>query len=127
MLGWIRDKMILFQSAPRGGRFFASNLTIVGNDTLTCNDPCAPGGDYSTTVGNGSWDNTHTFDLSNKGKRLGREPSTLVQCAQRTNGSLRGWGPTPLGFPHTMLSVNMVKDNMQLAFIETNREIRTSI
>ncbi len=36
----------------------------------------------------------------------------------------------PLGFPHTMLSVKMVKDNMQLVFIEklfTNREIGTSV
>jgi hypothetical protein len=38
--------------------------------------------------------------------------------------------PAPLGFPHTMLSVERVKHNMQLAFIEklfTNREIRTSV
>ncbi len=37
--------------------------------------------------------------------------------------------PPPLGFPHTMLNVKRVKDNMQLAFIEklfTNREIGTS-
>jgi hypothetical protein len=36
----------------------------------------------------------------------------------------------PPGFPHTMLSVKKVKDNMQLAFIEkifTNREIETSV
>jgi hypothetical protein len=36
----------------------------------------------------------------------------------------------PLGFPHTMLSVKRVKDNMWLAFIEnlfTNREIGTSV
>ncbi len=39
-------------------------------------------------------------------------------------------GAHPLGFPHTMLSVNRVKDNMQLAFIEklfTNREIEISV
>jgi hypothetical protein len=38
--------------------------------------------------------------------------------------------PPPLGFPHTMLNVKKVKDNMQLAFIEklfTNCEIRTSV
>ncbi len=37
---------------------------------------------------------------------------------------------TPLGFPHTMLSVKNVKDNMRLAFIEklfTNREIGTNM
>jgi hypothetical protein len=38
--------------------------------------------------------------------------------------------PLPLSFPHTMLSVKRVKDNMRLAFIEklfTNCEIRTSV
>jgi hypothetical protein len=38
--------------------------------------------------------------------------------------------PPPPGFPHTMLSVKKVKDNMRLAFIEkffTNREIGTSV
>jgi hypothetical protein len=122
--------MILLESTLGGGRFFASSSTIAGNSASICNNPCAPGGDYSTAVGNGSWDNTHTSDSSNRGKKLGREPNTLVQCTQRTNGSLRSWAPTPLGFPHIMLSVKLVKDNMQLAFIEkffTNREIGTNI
>jgi hypothetical protein len=38
--------------------------------------------------------------------------------------------PPPSGFPHTMLSVKRVKDNMLLAFIEkffTNREIGISV
>ncbi len=38
--------------------------------------------------------------------------------------------PPPLGFPHTMLSVKRVKDNVRLAFIEkftTNREIGTKV
>jgi hypothetical protein len=38
--------------------------------------------------------------------------------------------PPPLGFPHTMLSVKRVKDNMWLTFIEklfTNHEIGTSV
>jgi hypothetical protein len=38
--------------------------------------------------------------------------------------------PPPPGFPHTMLSVKGVKDNMRQAFIEklfTNREIKTSV
>jgi hypothetical protein len=38
--------------------------------------------------------------------------------------------PPPLSFPHTMLNVKRVKDNMWLAFIEkffTNREIGTSV
>jgi hypothetical protein len=40
-------------------------------------------------------------------------------------------GAPPLsGFPHTMLNVKMVKDNMRLTFIEkffTNREIETNV
>ncbi len=38
--------------------------------------------------------------------------------------------PPLLGFPHTMLSVKKVKDNMRLAFIEklfTNHEIKTNV
>ncbi len=38
--------------------------------------------------------------------------------------------PPPLGFPHTMLSVKHMKDNMRLAFIEklvTNHEIRINM
>jgi hypothetical protein len=38
--------------------------------------------------------------------------------------------PPPPGFPHTMLNVKRVKDNMRLTFIEklfTNREIGTSV
>jgi hypothetical protein len=155
MLGWIREKMAIQKSAPGGGRFFASNSTVVGNGALACNNPCSIGEDCSTVIGNGSWDNAHTSDLSSKGERLGGEPSTLVQRAQRMVGAQMaklvvlqlvqsigarstmkgpinqeaGAPPFP-GFPHTMLSVKMVKDNMQLAFIEkfsTNREIRTNL
>jgi hypothetical protein len=38
--------------------------------------------------------------------------------------------PPPSGFPHIMLSVKRVKDNMRLAFIEklfTNHEIEISV
>jgi hypothetical protein len=38
--------------------------------------------------------------------------------------------PPLLGFPHTMLSVERVKDDMRMTFIEkffTNREIRTNV
>jgi hypothetical protein len=38
--------------------------------------------------------------------------------------------PPPPSFPHTMLSVKMVKDNMRLAFIEklfTNRKIGINV
>jgi hypothetical protein len=38
--------MAIPESVPRGGRFSASSSITAGNDTSTCNDPCAPGGDY---------------------------------------------------------------------------------
>ncbi len=46
MLGWIREKMVTPKSAPKGGKFSASDSTTAGNDTLACNDPWAPGEDY---------------------------------------------------------------------------------
>jgi hypothetical protein len=79
--------MATLESALGGGKFSASGSTTAGNDTSVWSDPCVPGGDYSTIVRNGFWDNTHTSNPSSKGKRLGREPSTLVQRAQRTGGS----------------------------------------
>jgi len=78
------------ESAPRGVRFFTSSSIIAGNYALTCSDSCAPGEDCSTTVGYSSLDNTHTSDSFYKGKRLGGEPSTLVQHAQHTSGSSNG-------------------------------------
>jgi hypothetical protein len=78
MLGWIREKMATQESAPRGGKFSASGSTVVGNGASACSDPCAPSKDYSTAVGNGSWNNAHTSDPSSKGERSGRKPSALV-------------------------------------------------
>jgi hypothetical protein len=66
MLGWIREKMTILESTPKGGRFYASSLTTTRNDALACNDPCAPGRDCSTAAENNSWDNAHTSNLSNK-------------------------------------------------------------
>jgi hypothetical protein len=70
--------MAIHESALGGGRFSASGLTVAKNGALVCNDPCALGEDCSTAAGNGSRDNAHTSDPSNKGDRLGREPSALV-------------------------------------------------
>jgi hypothetical protein len=70
-----------------GGRFSTSNSTVVGNDTSTCIDSCAPGEDYLIAIGNGSWDNAHTSDPSNKGQRPGRELNALVQHAEHIGGS----------------------------------------
>jgi len=78
MLGWIHEKMVILESTPRGGRFFASSLITIGNSASTCNDPCTPGEDYSIVTRNSSWDNAHTSDLFSKGKKLGREQSTLL-------------------------------------------------
>ncbi len=90
MLGWIYEKMDIQESTPGGGRFYAFSSTVTGNSTSICNDPCVPNEDYSTIVWNGSQDNAHTSDPSNSGERLGGEPSTLVQRAQRMGGSLDG-------------------------------------
>jgi hypothetical protein len=105
MLGWIHEKMAIQESTPGGGRFFASSSTIARNSTSVSNDPCILSEDYLTatkndswdnahtyltTTKNDSWDNAHTFDSSSKGERLGKEPSTLVQRAQRTIGRLDG-------------------------------------
>jgi hypothetical protein len=90
MLGWICEKMAIQESAPGGGKFFASNSTTTKNGASTCNDLWAPSGDCSIVVGNGFWDNAHTSDPSSKGERLGVEPSTLVQCTQHTSGSSNG-------------------------------------
>jgi hypothetical protein len=90
MLGWIREKMAIQELAPRGGKFLASGSIVVGNDTFACSNPCIPGEDGSTTAGNNSYDNAHTSDPSSRGERLGREPCTLVQCAQRIGGNSNG-------------------------------------
>jgi hypothetical protein len=90
MLGWICEKMTILKSTPKGGRFYASNLITVGNDALACNDPCAPGRDCLIVAEDNSWDNTHTSNLSSKGKRLGRESNTLVQCTQPMGESSNG-------------------------------------
>jgi hypothetical protein len=78
------------ESVPRGGRFFVSGSTVVGNSALANSDPCALGEDCSTAARNGSWNNAHTSDPSSRGERPGIEPSALVQHAQRTCGSSEG-------------------------------------
>ncbi len=77
MLGWICESHYL-KIILRSGRFFASSITVVGNSDLTYNDLCIPHEDFSTSVGNSSWDNAHTSNPFNKGERLGGEPNILV-------------------------------------------------
>jgi hypothetical protein len=48
MLGWICEKMATQESALKGGKFSTFGSTVVGNGASAYNDPCAPGGDYST-------------------------------------------------------------------------------
>ncbi len=90
MLGWICEKMATPESAPRGGKFFASGSITARNSALACSDSCIPAEDCSITARNSSWDNAHTSDPSSRGKRLGRKPSILVQRAQHTGGSSDG-------------------------------------
>jgi hypothetical protein len=65
-------------------------------------------------------------------------PTYLTRLMQRVGGRSMMGGPInqevgtppPPSFPHTMLNVKRVKDNMRLAFIEkffTNREIGTNV
>ncbi len=65
-------------------------------------------------------------------------PTCLARLVQPVGGRYMTRGPInhevgtppPPGFPHTMLNVKRVKDNMRLAFIEmlfTNREIGTNM
>jgi hypothetical protein len=65
-------------------------------------------------------------------------PTRLTRLVQPVGGRFTTKGlinqkvgaPPPPSFPHTMLNVKRVKDNMRLAFIEklfTNRKIRTSV
>jgi hypothetical protein len=125
MLGWIRKKMATLELTPRGERLSASGSITAGNDTLACSDPCAPSGDYWITLGIvlGS---THIH------------PTCLARLVQPVGGRFTMRGPInqevrispPLGFPHTMLNIKKVKDNMRLTFIKkifTNREIGTSV
>jgi len=51
MLGWIHEKMATLKSAPRGGKFSTYGSITVGNDTLTCNDSCAPSEDAQLLLG----------------------------------------------------------------------------
>jgi len=56
----------------------------------------------------------------------------LVSARSTTRGPINQevGAPPPLGFPHTMLSVKKVKDNMRLVFIEkffTNCKIETNM
>jgi len=78
MLGWIREKITPQESAPGGGKFFASRLTTTSDGASACSGLCVVGKDYSTTHRNSFWDNAHTSNLSSRGERLGGEPSTLV-------------------------------------------------
>jgi hypothetical protein len=79
------------------------------------------------------WCNAHNV-------RVGVQMAKLaaLQLVQSVGARSAAKGPThlevgappPLGFPHTMLNVKRVKDNMRLAFIEkffTNREIGTNV
>jgi hypothetical protein len=62
MLGSIHEKLAAQELAPGGGWFFASGSKTIGNGASACSDSCVLGRNYSTTVGNDSWDNAYTFD-----------------------------------------------------------------
>jgi hypothetical protein len=78
MLGWIREKMAIQALAPGSGRFSTSGSTVTKNGASTYSDSCILGEDYSIVVGNGSWGNAHTSDLSSTCERSGKKLSALV-------------------------------------------------
>jgi hypothetical protein len=130
MLGWICEKMTTPELTLGGGRISTSGSTTVGNGASTCNDPCVPSGDCSIVTGNSSWDNAHTSDSSIRGKRLGGSQVPWCNAHNVRVGVQEARAPPPSRFPHTILNVKRVKDNMRLIFIEklfTNREIGTSV
>jgi hypothetical protein len=119
MLGQIHEKMATPKSALGGGRFSASDSTTIGNDVLTCNDPCTPIKDCWIVVGNGYWDNAHIYSTCLAGVKSWAE-SQIPPCNMPNIrvGAQKARAPPPSSFPHTMLNVKGVKDNMQPAFIE---------
>jgi hypothetical protein len=78
------------ESTLKGGNFSTSSSIVIGNGISTYSGSCTVGRACSTAAGNGSQDNAHISNPSSTGERLGREPSTLVQCAQPMGGSLDG-------------------------------------
>jgi hypothetical protein len=54
MLSWIYEKIVIQESTPRSGKFFASDSIIARNGTLACNGLCTTSESYSTITWNGS-------------------------------------------------------------------------
>jgi hypothetical protein len=109
MLGWIREKMAILES---------TRLQLAMTCALQVGTTQPPLG---TVLGS-----THIH------------PTRLARLVQPTGGRSTTRGlinqevgtPPPPSFPHTMLNVKKVKDNMRLVFIEklfTNREIGTNV
>jgi len=79
------------------------------------------------------WCNAHYIQVGvQKAELATLQVVQLISTKFATRGSTNqeAWAPSPPGFPHTMLNVKKVKDNMQLAFIEkffTNHTIKTSV
>jgi len=77
--------------------------------------------------------NTHNIQVGAQMAKLATLQLVQPVGGRSTKGSpitQKARAPPFPGFPHTMLSVKRVKDNMRLAFIEklfTNREIGTSV
>ncbi len=123
MLGWICEKMVTPAPAPRGFLPLAQSPLETTFQLVTT---------HALQVG------TIELPLGTVPGSTHIHPTYLARLVQPIGGRYKMRGPinqevgTPPfpGFPHTMLNVKKVKDNMRLAFIEklfTNREIRTSV
>ncbi len=79
------------------------------------------------------WCNAHNVRVGAQTTKLTTLQLVQLIGAKSTIGGLinqEAKAPPPPSFPHTMLNVEKVKDNMQLAFIEnlfTNHEIETNV
>jgi hypothetical protein len=136
------------KSAPRGGNY-SSNSTTTGNGASTCSSKrglplgTVPGTTHIhlnclTRVRGWAknqvpWCNAHNVQVGTQMAKLATlQLMQPVGARSTTRGSINqeAGAPPPSSFPHTMLNVKRVKDNMWLAFIEkffTNHEIETNV
>ncbi len=122
--------MAILELAPGSGNFSTSGSTTIRNGTSTYNDPCARWG-----LLNYRWEQslgqTHTHPTCLA--RVRGQVESQVPCCNVHNvwvGAQEVGARPPSSFPHTMLSVKKVKDNMQLIFVKklfTNCDIGTIV
>jgi hypothetical protein len=155
MLGWICEKMATQESALGGGKFFAFGSIVAkkvphlaATRALQAGIVQLPLGMVLGTthihltrlVGVKGWAENQVLWCNAHNVQVGAQMVKLATLQRvqpvgvrfTMGGSInREAGAPPLsGFPHTMLNVKRVKDNMRSTFIEklfTNRKIGTNV